>query len=173
MRDTSLKLKYTSENTSKLANTILENQNLLRYIHYLDNKIHPLDKNNKDVNWFVVRNNNFVFTHFNEEILTETKIILFFNPVISDFRNPTISKDVYSLSVVIPNMYWIIGNNSQFELRGWKIMREIVKILDQKNIVGVGDVKVTNIKAGVYNNNYSIISCTIETENPSIKGFGD
>ncbi len=173
MRNTSLKLKHISENTSKLVTAILLNQDLLKYIYYLDNAVHPLDKSNADVSWLKVRDSNFIFAHFNEEILTDKKILVFFNPMTSDFRNPTLSKDIYSLSVAIPHRYWVIGNNSGFELRGWSIMREIAKTIDQKNIAGIGDVLMTNVQAGKLNNSFSIISCSIETTNASVKGFGE
>jgi len=166
VRKKSLKFKHMSKNTIKLLFTLLSNQSLLRYVHYLGD-YNPLDSNLSDVDASEVKSNNFVLTKFNEKILNETKISIFFNPHRGHFNKSTTAKHIYELVVVIPYKYWVIEDIS--ELRAFSIADEIAKTIDQENIVGIGDVSIVDYDTFKLNNEFSGLAMYIETINATIK----
>jgi len=155
-----------SKNTVKLIFTLLGNQNLLRYIHYLGD-YNPLDGNLPNVNPGEVKANNFVLTTFNEKILEETKVSIFLNPHRGHFNRSTTAKHIYELVVTIPYKYWIIEDIS--ELRAFSIADEIAKSIDQENIVGIGDVFIVDYDTFKLNDTFSGLVMYIETISPTIK----
>lgn len=166
----SQKFKYISENTSRLVNEMLKNQNLAKYIYYLDNEKHPLDPSNPPVSPIRVRDRNFKFVLFDDNIVTDTQILIFFNPVMNNYRGITLSVDTFTMDVVIPNRYWIMYNNGDIELRAYEIAYEVAKAIDGKNITGIGDVEVVSAQTGrVGSKGISVISITIEVKNTATK----
>lgn len=156
-----------SMNTTKIMIAMLKNQDLLRYVHYLGN-YDPLDKNLEDVGMATVKNNNFVLTLFNPEILVETKAMLFLNPYNVRFGRGTTANDKFLLDIVLPYKYWIIEETS--ELRVYSIAYQIAKTIDQKNIAGVGNIKITDCKAFKVDNTFSGVSLIFEVENATYMG---
>lgn len=166
----SQKFKYISENTSKLVNEMLSNQDLIKYIHYLDNKKHPLDPSNPPVSARQVMNENFEFVLFNDNIVTDTQILIFFNPVINDYRGKTLSVDTFAMDIAIPNRYWIIQNKDGIQLRAYEIAYEVAKSIDGKNITGIGDVEIVSTQTGrIGSKGVSVISIVIEIKNTTTK----
>lgn len=155
-----------SKNTIKLLFTLLGNQDLLRYIHYLGD-CNPLDISLPDVSPSEVKDDNFILTTFNEKILEENKILIFLNPHRGHFNRSTTAKHIYELVVTIPYKYWIIEDIS--ELRAFSIADEIAKSVDQKNIVGIGDVFIVDYDTFKLNDIFSGLVMYIETISPTIK----
>ena len=163
----SSKFKFISENTIKIVNEMLSNQNLVKYIHYLDRE-HPLNSDRPDVSAREVRDKNFVFTHFNEDILVETQILVFVNPNRGRFpSNRVVAGDIYRMDIIIPNRYWMIGDT--LELRAFSIAHEIALEIDNKNIAGVGSVIITDWDSYKVNDKYSGLTLLIEVSNVAVK----
>lgn len=167
LENTSLKFKHMSKNTTKIMFAMLTNQDLLRYIHYMGD-YDPLDTNLGNVSLATVRRDNFVLTPFNPEILLNTKTMLFLNPYSGRFNKRATADDVYTLDIVVPYDYWIVGETS--ELRAYSIAHQISKSIDQKNIVGVGNAVVSSYKAYKVDDTFAGITLFIEVSNASYKG---
>ena len=166
----SQKFKYISDNTSKLVNEMLSNENLIKYIYYLDNEKHPLDPSNPPVSSSRVIDKNFKFVLFDDNIVTDTQILVFFNPVMNDYRGVTLSVDTFTMDIAIPNKYWIIYNNGNIQLRAYEIAYEVAKAIDGKNITGIGDVEIVNAQTGrIGSKGVSVISMAIKVKNSATK----
>jgi hypothetical protein len=166
MRKKSLKFKHMSKNTIKLIFTLLGNQNLIRYIHYLGG-YNPLDSNLPDVSPGEVKTRNFVLTTFNEKILEETKVSIFLYPHVSNFSRKSTAKDIYELVIAIPYKYWVIEGVS--ELRAFEIANEIAKSIDFENIVGIGNIYITRAETFKVNDEFSGLVMNFEVTNPNVK----
>jgi hypothetical protein len=105
---------------------------------------------------------------FNPEILVETKAMLFLNPYNVRFGRGTTANDNFLLDIVLPYKYWIIEETS--ELRVYSIAYQIAKTIDQKNIAGVGNIKITDCKAFKVDNTFSGVSLIFEVENATYMG---
>lgn len=164
----SLKFKNISKNTTKLMQTMLNNQNFLRYIYYLD-KHNPLDENLPDVNPMEVRENNLTLALFNPEILEETKTHIFFYPLNGTFNsNNVVAEDAYALDILIPYDYWIIDGTG--ELRAFAMADEIANVIDQKRVSGIGSVRIVSWNTYRITNRFVFLglSLIIKVKNPSI-----
>jgi len=170
VRKKSLKFKHMSKNTIKLVFTLLGNQNLLRYIHYLGD-YNPLDGNLPNASPGEVKTRNFVLTTFNEKILEETKVSIFLYPHVSNFARRSTAKDIYELVIAIPYKYWVIEDVG--ELRAFEIANEIAKSIDFENIVGIGNVYITRAETFKVNNEFSGLVMHFEVTNPNIKFDSD
>lgn len=146
---------------------MLTNQDLLRYIHYLGD-YNPLDKALEDVSLIQVKQQNFMLTPFNPEILSNTKIMLFLNPFSGRFGKNVEADDVYTLDILVPYDYWIIGDTS--EIRVYSIAHQIAKSIDQKNIAGVGNVVIASYKAYKVDDTFAGVTLFLEVINASYKG---
>ena len=166
----SQKFKYISDNTSKLVNEMLTNQNLAKYIYYLDNKKHPLDPSNPSISPIRVRDKNFKFVLFDDNIVTDTQILVFVNPAMNNYRGTTLSIDTFVMDVAIPNKYWVINNGGDIQLRAYEIAYEVAKAIDGKNITGIGDVEIVSTRTGrIGSKGVSVISMMIEVKNTATK----
>lgn len=165
MKKTSLKFKHMSINTTKIVLNLLLNQNLMRYIHYLGD-YNPLDSRLPDVEADEVKKKNFILTKFNDKIITETKILMFVNPLRGRFTGSASSDDFYEINIIVPRDYWIIGNTS--EIRAFEIAYEIGQSLDQKNIAGVGDVKIVNWDTWKVNDSFDGLSLLLSVTNGTV-----
>lgn len=152
-----------SKNTTDLIYAMLTNRNLARYIHYIGD-FDPLDVNLPNVKSSVVKANNFVLTHFNLDVLSEAKILVFINPVQGKFNsNNVLAGDQYVVDIIIPYKYWYIGNTG--ELRAYKIAYEICQAIDFKNVAGIGNVEITNWNSSKVNDLYSGLKLFISVTN--------
>lgn len=132
---TSLKFKHISENTSKLTNALLKNQNFLKWITYLE----PDPLKCQDVNPLDVLGENFILTKFDERALSSSGIKVFLTPLQGIQKKNTITSiDVYEINIILPNKYWYIYET--MELRPFEIAREIAVTLDKQRIAGLGKV---------------------------------
>lgn len=155
-----------SQNTLKLIFAMLLNQDLVRYIHYLGD-YNPLDKNLPDIDFAEVKDNNFVMTKFNPEILIETKIMMFFNPHRGRFTGQVTAGDMYQLDIIIPYAHWVIKNTG--ELRAYSIAYEVAQVIDQKNIAGIGKVEITGWESYKVDNTFSGLTLFMEVTNATYK----
>lgn len=155
-----------SVNTTKIVMSMLGNQNLLRYLSYLEDN--PLDKSLPNISPMVVKQNNVVLTQFNQDILMDTKILMFINPFKGRFTFKTLANDVYAIEIIIPYKYWLIEDTG--ELRAFSIAYEIAKTIDQQNIAGIGDVNIIEWNSYKINEIFSGLTLFIEVTNAAIKG---
>ena len=107
---------------------------------------------------------------FNDNIVTDNKILVFVNPAMNNYRSTTLSIDTFAMDVAIPNKYWIIHNDGDIQLRAYEIAYETAKAIDGKSITGIGDVEIVSAQTGrVGSKGISVISIMIEVKNTATK----
>lgn len=162
---TSMKFKHLSTNRMKIVNVLLKNQRLLKYLTYLNDN--PLSGEN--VSAGVVLKNNINLTKFDEEILSDTKISVFFTTGnIRFIKGQTTSDTVYTMDIVLPNKYWTIYSNMME--RPVEIVNEISKSIDQQRVAGIGEVWISSVNTGKVNDDYAVLNLKISVANGTIKG---
>ena len=134
-RGTSLKFQPISENTNKIVDELLKNQEFLRWITYLvDNPSSPIMP---DVPPDNILGDKLILTDFNPIILKEKEIKVFLTPHRGVQRKGGIlTDDIYEMNITMPNEYGYI-----YKLRRDRfseIARRVAIILDQQFITGIG-----------------------------------
>lgn len=166
LENTSLKFKHMSKNTTKIMIAMLTNQDLLRYVYYMGD-YDPLDTKLDNVGLVTVKNENFILAPFNPEVLSSTKTMLFLNPFSGRFGKGVAADDVYTLDIIAPYDFWIIGETS--ELRVYSIAHQVARSVDQKNIAGVGNIVIVNYKAYKVDDTFSGITLFLEVANATYR----
>ena len=171
------KYSFINDNISDLLLPIVTNQNILRYIHYLDND--PLNSSKPNINNpYVIDDGvhtseaHIFLDFFNETIVTEQKIYMFFTPIKPKrtfTEISTINSYLFSLSIVIPSTYWSL--RGQGKLRAYAIADEISQMIDGKRITGIGEVIIESDGAGKLDNGYRILELVIKVDN-SVFNYG-
>lgn len=160
----SFKFKHIENNLLKLLTLIINNQNILKYIYYLDDD--PLSK--PDVTENLI-GKNVILTLFDENVLSEQAIKIFINPYKGDLRTQPLSNLSFVIDIVIPNSKWILHGLGQ--LRAYRIADEIAQLIDQKNVAGIGECEITQFKAFRINEEYSGLSLEIKINSSTTKGL--
>lgn len=160
----SQKFKYMGQNLNKLMMYICSNQNLLRYIKYLDNN--PLDPMKSDILDVDVENQIHTLM-FNPELLNETKISLFVHPLEGTLEMQPIGEDLYVADIVIPNQFWVLKGKG--EMRGFNMAYEIANVIDGKNVAGVGKVEIIRWRSYEVENSYHGLTLWIKVDSITIK----
>ncbi len=160
----SLKFKHIENNLLKLLALILSNQNILKYIYYLDDD--PLSKPNVTENLI---GKNILLTLFDETILTEQMIKVFLNPYQGNLKSQPLSDLTFVMDIVIPNNKWILNGLGQ--LRGYRIADEFAQMVDQKMVAGIGECEITQFRAFKVGDDYSGLSLFININSSTMKGL--
>ena len=163
---TSIKFKHMSTNRMKIIQELLKNQRLLKYLTYLNDN--PLS--GVDVSAGKVLKDNFILTKYDEDVLSETQIKLFFTTDIIRFnRGRVVDDTIYNLDIVLPNNKWTIYSN-MIE-RPLAIADEIAKSIDQQRVAGIGEIWISAVNTGKVNSTYSFLNLKISVANGTIKGM--
>ncbi len=165
----STKFKFVSTTMNQMMNQILRNRAVRRYITYLGKK-HPLDDTVPDVSPVKVSEENVYFKIYTEEVLSDTKVTLFLNPIEQDFKHTTLGLEFYQLDIVVPESAWEIKNGMNREIRAYSILHEIAREIDQQKISGIGEVTIENSFMQSMTKGYAIVS-TIIVVNGSMRAF--
>ena len=92
----SIKFKHLSTNRMKIITELLKNQRLLKYLTYLNDN--PLS--GADVSPSSVLKNNIVLSKFDENVLSETQIKVFFTTQDIRFMKGRVVEDtVYTMDI--------------------------------------------------------------------------
>ena len=163
---TSLKFKHISDNTNKLVDALLDNQNFLKWISYLkDNPEKEANINNPERKL----GSALILTEFNEKILTERTIKVFLTPFRgAPHKGKVLADDVYEMNITMPNEYSYIYTRRK-DRRG-EIARQVAISLDQQRIAGIGEVEVgSNYNMYKINETYVGMTLFITVTNGSVK----
>lgn len=164
--ETSCKFKHIENNYSTLLGLILENQNVLKYLYYLNND--PLSQPDVEVN--LIETGNIVLTMFDGEITTEEKIKMFFYPATGNLNSYPISNIVFEVDLVMPISKWLLYG--QGLIRPFRIMDEISQVIDQQKVAGISEAKITNFRCSrVERTDYGCLSALIEIKSSAMKGL--
>jgi len=149
-----------------LLSLLLGSQNISRYVYYLDND--PLDPSKSDVTVDLLGNGNIILTLFDEKVLTESQVKLFLNPFQGTLKTMPLSDIVFTLDIIVPNLYWILSGMGQ--LRPYRIADEFAQLVDGQKVAGLGMVNITNFKAYKVNDTYSGLTLFIGVNSSTLKG---
>jgi hypothetical protein len=164
--EVSMKLDKVEEHLLDMLRPINDNQNIKRYIRYLSNT--PLENTPEqpDIEDSLIYD-NILITPYSEKVLTESKVLLFFNPINGNLEDESVGEEIYSLDIIIPITYWIL--QGQGKLRAFRIGSEIAKIIDGKEITGVGKTKLKSYKCYKLNDTYAGMTLFIKVNTSTLK----
>lgn len=161
----SFKFANIENNLIKLLNILLQNENLKKYIFYLVDD--PLNQPEVDVD--LLGNNNIILTPFDENILDEQRITMFINPLEGDLRRQPLSNLTFLIDIVVPNNKWLLRDLGQ--IRVFRIADEITQLIDQKNVLGIGETEVSKFRIYKVGKTYSGLSLWITVNSSTMKGL--
>ena len=144
---------------------MLGSQNILKYIYHLVDD--PLSES--DVTEDLMSNGNIILTLFDETVLTNSQVKLFLNPFNGSLKSMPLSDIVFTLDIVVPNLYWKL--NGMGQLRPYRIADEFAQLVDGQKVAGLGEVNITNFKAYKINATYSGLTLFIEVNSSTLKGL--
>jgi hypothetical protein len=162
----SFKFKNIESNLTKLFMLIYENQNINKYIYYLNDD--PLSFPTVPVDLY--ENGNFILGFYDGSIPTEEKIRFFLNVSSGNLAKHPMDKIVYPVQVVIPSRWEILHGRG--EIRAIRIFDEISQMVDQQKVAGMTEAEVINYRAGrMSGTEYSIFTVEIVIKSATTKGL--
>lgn len=162
----SFKFKHIENNLMKLLALIVGNQNILKYIYYIDSN-NPISQ--PDVTQDLIENGNIILTPFNSEVLSKEKICMFINVHEGNLKYQPLSDIVILIDVIIPIKKWLLNGLGQ--IRVFRIADEIAQLIDQKNVAGIGQVEINNFRTYKVDNTYGGLTLWIKINSSSMKGL--
>lgn len=121
----------------KILFYLLSNQNLKRYIKYLDDD--PLNKTKADITDDLISSGSIILTPYDINILTDAKVKIFFYPNRGINYDNVQGIDRYICDIIVPLQYWIL--KGQGKTRPYSIAYEIAQMIDGKDI-GIGEANI-------------------------------
>lgn len=162
----SFKFKYIEDNLVKLFNLIYYNENISKYIYYLNDT--PLSSPTVPVD--LLDEGYYLFSFFDGNVPEEDKVRVFINPVSGLFNKQPLSEIIYSIEVVIPNKYSLLHGAGKF--RAFRIFDEIAQMVDQQRVAGVTEPEITKFRSsGIFKTEYSYFAIEIKINSSSVKGL--
>lgn len=162
----SYKFKNIENNLEKLLDAFMANDNFMKYVYYLNDN--PLAESIVPKKLDVM-DKNIVLTPFDEEVLEESKITLFINPIDGDYERSSLSVLTFLVEIVIPIKKWNLPG--KINIRAFRIADEIAKEVDQKHVAGISEVVVGRHKLFKLNKEFSGISLPITVKSSTMKGL--
>jgi hypothetical protein len=164
----SLKFDKVEKHLVDMLMLIDQNQNIKRYIKYLSNT--PLDKTDEqpDINDSLI-NDNLILTPYNDKIITEPKVVLFCNPMNGDLESENVGEEIFTIDMIVPISSWVL--QGQGKLRTFRISAEIAKLIDDKDVTGIGKVKITKFKCYKVNDSNAGMTIWIRVNTATSKGL--
>lgn len=163
----SLKFKFIEKSLLDILSLIVSNQNLLRYIKYLDND--PLNPSHPNIDDSLINTNIFI-SPFDESIADGLEVKVFFYPAKSNLRSNVLGKHTFLFDIVCPIQYFLLPGMGM--IRPIRIADELAQVIDQKLITGIGETTI--LEANLFrlsnDSDYIIYSLPIEVNSTAIKG---
>lgn len=163
----SLKFKFIEQNLMNILMLVVTNQNILRYIKYLNDD--PLDDYLPDVEGTLI-NEHIILSPFDKEVASVSEVKLFFYPFKSHLKSKPLGKHVYMFDIICPIRYFILQGRGEF--RTIRIADEIARMIDGQTITGIGEITIPDAYLSRLSNdsNYVIYSLPVEVNTATIKG---
>jgi hypothetical protein len=127
----------------------------------------PLSQSEVTIN--LLENGNIILTPFDENILDEQRVTVFINPLEGDLRKQPLSNLTFLVDIVVPNSKWLLRDLG--EIRVFRIADEISQLVDQKNVLGIGETEVSKFRIYKVGKNYSGLSLWITVNSSTMKGL--
>lgn len=143
------KLRNTSKDLNTILSHLVQNQNLKRYLYYLDND--PLSEDKTDIGGTLI-NENIILTPYDSRVVSEESVKIFVNLNSGNLRTQPVGIYTYSMEIICPLTKWVLEGKSQ--IRPHQIAYEITRKLDGVKINGVGKAEVENVNFGKLDETY-------------------
>lgn len=173
MPEESIKFSNIESSVVDIFTLILQNQNIRRYLKYMDND--PLSVDKDDIAETLVDENIFLKPYSDILIDEEASGCYIFAGNIYGSTNQYPSSPI-NLKFIIccPNDYWVLSGKGQ--IRPFRIADEISKLIDSDHITGAGRTEITGFSVTPLNNNrYSAldfdVKFNISTKKPRGSGY--
>jgi len=147
---------------------IVGNQNISRYVKYLDND--PLDSTKSDIYDDLIELKNIIPAMFDNTITEYSEVKIFIYPQRGILQVKPLGDIYMNIDILVPDTYLILTGLGQF--RTFRIADEITKMVDgQSEIAGVGNMNVVDfVNYKIPNSNYSALSMRILINSVTMKG---
>jgi len=161
-----MKFANIEANLVKLFSLIYSNQNINKYIYYLNDD--PISSPTVPVD--LLEEGNFVLGFFDGTISEQEKIRLFLNPLSGILNRYPLSEITYLVEIVLPNRYSILHGRN--EIRSMRIFDEISQMIDQQRGIGITEAEITRFRSGrISETNYCVYSIEISINSSTQKGL--
>lgn len=165
--ESSMKLENIEKHLIDILTLIDSNQNIKRYLKYLSDSPLEITQSQPDIEESLI-NENIILTPFNENILEESKVFLFFNPFQGNLSSFSVGKEIYTIDIVTHLNKWLLSGEGK--IRTFRIGSEISKMIDSKDVTGVGKVTLDNFKV-FKNDKYAGLTLWIKVNSSSSKSI--
>ena len=162
----SLKFKNIENNLLKLLDLILNNQNILKYLYYI-NSNNPLAESTVSTN--LLESGNIILTPFDPTVLTEEAMRMFINPLEGSFNSSSLSDLVFLIDVIVPINKWLISGMGQ--IRVFRIFDELSQDIDQQRVMGITQSEITKFRIYKVDDKYAGMSVWVKVNSSSMKGL--
>lgn len=162
----SYKFRYIEDSLVKLFTLIYYNENINKYIYYLNDD--PLSSPTVPVD--LLEEGYYQFSFYDGSISETEKIRVFINPVFGVLNKYPLSEIIYSVEIVLPTRCSLLHGMGKF--RAFRIFDEISQMIDQQKIAGVTETEITRFRSSsISRTNYSYFSIEIKVNSSSMKGL--
>lgn len=162
--ETSLKFQKIEDNLFKLLLLLVSNKNIAKYIYWLTDN--PLIE--PDVTTDLIDNGYILPTLFDSQALTEEKVRVFLNPISGSLEGIPLGDIMFSMEIVVPSSKWNLKGIGKY--RAYRIVDEFSKMVDGKDIAGVGNVNIVGFKTSlVSGKNYFCLSIGIKVRSLTVQ----
>lgn len=168
MSNISLKFKHINENATKITDKLLKNKDFLRYIKILSDTPleHDIPLNDLQSNMIDSRDSDghIVLKEFDEDVLTETKIKIFFHPWQPQNFTDYVYSDIYIMDIIVPSNNLILEGSGVW--RTFAIAEIVAQEIDNQRVAGLGKCEIINYNEQKVNNApYTGLRLTIKVNN--------
>ena len=166
MEQKSFKFKNIETNLVKLFSLIYNNQNINKYIYYLNDD--PLSSPAVPID--LLEEGNFILGFFDGIVSETEKIRLFINPVSGILNKYPLSEITYLVEIVLPNRLSILRGRG--EIRSMRVFDEISQMIDQQKGIGITEAEITRFRSGrIADTTYCVYSIEISINSSTLKGL--
>lgn len=164
MEKASFKFALIEKNLEKLVELLIHNEDFKKYIYYLDDD--PLSQS--DVKEDLFKTGNIIMSMFDTKTLDKNKVTVCINPSEGDLQNNPLSDLIITIDIIVPCVKWTLANQGRF--RAFRIADEITKSIDQKHVMGIGEVNVFHFKTYKVSTNLSGLTLWVRIHSSTLKG---
>jgi hypothetical protein len=159
----SLKFDFIEDNVYAMLEPLQNDQTFLRYVlnlndfplfqSYMNEDGVLINQPDYELPYNLFSNQTVLLSLFNERILKDSKIYIFFSPLRGTCKEgDPIMSNKYVMSIIIPSNKMIIENSGK--LRMFRIANQVCKAWDNQYITGMGRVIMYDWNTGVVNSEY-------------------
>ena len=167
----SIKFSNIESSVVDIFTLILQNQNIRRYLKYMDNE--PLSVSKSDITDTLVNENIFLKPYSDVLISTDAaECYLFAGNLFGTVNQYPTAPINIKFIICCPNDYWVLEGKGK--LRAFRIADEISKLIDSNHETGAGRVEITNFSVTPLNNNkYSALDFDVQFNTSTKKPRGN